>query len=169
MIQQIIAVAQTYQSQHIASHCYTGHRCRTDISITTHCITLLRRSSLSDRHIKHKVQSLNTTTVAHVLLNNVSVSTWHYGAAAELDSGPGAATARRLGPMAQHMFGAFHLGGDERRISSIDADGVTLAALQVFLWMRLVACDEAPSQAPSPYAKSICMRIVARLLPLRVA
>ena len=37
---------------------------------------------------------------------------------------------RHIGPMAQDFRAAFNMGEDERHISSVDADGVALAAIQ---------------------------------------
>ena len=37
---------------------------------------------------------------------------------------------RHMGPMAQDFRAAFGLGEDERHISTVDADGVALAAIQ---------------------------------------
>ena len=39
-------------------------------------------------------------------------------------------TIRHLGPMAQDFAAAFHLGEDDKHITTIDADGVALAAIQ---------------------------------------
>jgi hypothetical protein len=55
-------------------------------------------------------------------LARLPLSTWRYKAQA-----PG---VRHVGPMAQDFRAAFGLGEDERHISSVDADGVALAAIQ---------------------------------------
>jgi hypothetical protein len=39
-------------------------------------------------------------------------------------------SVRHIGPMAQDFHTAFGVGEDDRRISSVDADGVALAAIQ---------------------------------------
>ena len=54
--------------------------------------------------------------------SRLPLSTWSYQA-------QGGET-RHMGPMAQDFHAAFGLGEDERYISSVDADGVTLAAIQ---------------------------------------
>jgi len=41
-----------------------------------------------------------------------------------------AADIRHVGPMAQDLYAAFGFGEDERHISSIDADGLALSAIQ---------------------------------------
>ena len=50
------------------------------------------------------------------------VSTWNY-----TSQDP---SIRHIGPMAQDFYATFGVGEDERRISTIDADGVALAAIQ---------------------------------------
>jgi trimeric autotransporter adhesin len=37
---------------------------------------------------------------------------------------------RHIGPMAQDFYAAFGVGEDEKHISTVDADGVALAAIQ---------------------------------------
>jgi hypothetical protein len=37
---------------------------------------------------------------------------------------------RHVGPMAQDFYAAFHVGADDRHITSIDEDGVALAAIK---------------------------------------
>jgi hypothetical protein len=39
-------------------------------------------------------------------------------------------SVRHIGPMAQDFHAAFDVGGDERRIDPLDAQGVALAAIQ---------------------------------------
>jgi hypothetical protein len=53
------------------------------------------------------------------------VSTWEYTDG----EGEGAGT-RHIGPMAEDFHDAFDVGGTDRAINSINADGVALAALQ---------------------------------------
>jgi trimeric autotransporter adhesin len=79
------------------------------------------RSSLSDREAKDDVQSLDGRAVLEQLAR-VPLSSWRYKA-----QGPG---VRHVGPMAQDFHAAFGVGEDERHISSVDADGVALAAIQ---------------------------------------
>jgi hypothetical protein len=43
---------------------------------------------------------------------------------------------RHLGPMAQDFFAAFGLGGDDRMINMVDANGVVMVAIQA-LYRRL--------------------------------
>ncbi|MDE3088211.1 MAG: hypothetical protein KGJ80_02345 [Chloroflexota bacterium] len=50
------------------------------------------------------------------------IQTWNYKSQA--------ATFRHIGPMAQDFYAAFNLGEDDKTISTVDADGVALAAIQ---------------------------------------
>jgi hypothetical protein len=50
------------------------------------------------------------------------IETWTYRAE---DS-----RVRHIGPMAQDFYAAFGVGSDDKSISTIDADGVSLAAIQ---------------------------------------
>jgi hypothetical protein len=78
-------------------------------------------SSLSDRAAKMNVVPLDEAQVL-ALLAEVPVSTWSYAGQDPL--------VRHAGPMAQDFYAAFGLGEDEKHISSVDADGVALAAIQ---------------------------------------
>ena len=50
------------------------------------------------------------------------ISTWNYRSQAD--------EIRHMGPMAQDFRAAFGLGEDDRTISTVDTDGVALAAIQ---------------------------------------
>ena len=52
----------------------------------------------------------------------LEISTWNYKAQNE--------SVRHMGPMAQDFHAAFGLGNDDTRITTVDADGVSLAAIQ---------------------------------------
>jgi trimeric autotransporter adhesin len=78
-------------------------------------------SSLSDRASKENFSPVN----AEALLGKIAslpISSWNYKTQAE--------SIRHIGPMAQDFHAAFGVGEDEKYISSIDADGVALAAIQ---------------------------------------
>jgi len=49
------------------------------------------------------------------------LSKWNY----KLDG-----SSRHLGPMAQDFYAAFGVGPDDKHITTVDADGVALAAIQ---------------------------------------
>jgi hypothetical protein len=78
-------------------------------------------SQVSDRDAKENFSSVDVRGVL-ARLAEVPVSTWNYK---NQD-----ATVRHMGPVAQDLFAAFALGEDERHISTVDADGVALAAIQ---------------------------------------
>jgi trimeric autotransporter adhesin len=55
-------------------------------------------------------------------LAHIPMQTWNYKAQA--------ASIRHIGPMAQDFYSAFNIGEDDTHITAIDADGVSLAAIQ---------------------------------------
>jgi hypothetical protein len=67
-------------------------------------------------------------------LSELPISLWSYG----FDH----RSVRHLGPMAQDFAAAFGLGATDRRISSVDANGVALAAIQA-LHRRLAETETA--------------------------
>ncbi len=77
--------------------------------------------SLSDQQAK---QNFTPTDGRQVLerLVSVPITTWNYKAQGN--------EIRHIGPTAQDFSAAFQLGADERYISTVDADGVALAAIQ---------------------------------------
>lgn len=79
--------------------------------------------SLSDREAKTAVAPLDSEQVLSAL-DNLMVASWEYR---DL---PG---ERHIGPMAQDFQAAFKLGDDNRTISTLDADGVALAAVQALI------------------------------------
>jgi len=78
-------------------------------------------SSLSDRDSKQNVSLMDPQVVLESLAT-LPISAWNYNSQD--------AEIRHIGPMAQDFYAAFGVGEDERYISSIDADGVALAAAQ---------------------------------------
>ena len=92
---------------------------------TTHGVSLAANggswTSLSDRHAKSDIEPVDS----RALLEKVAalpVSTWRY-------NGQNAAI-RHIGPMAQDFKAAFQVGETDKGITTIDADGVALAAIQ---------------------------------------
>jgi hypothetical protein len=75
----------------------------------------------SDRNIKADIEAIEPKAVLHKLAA-VPISTWRYKGEDE--------AVRHMGPMAQDLYAAFGLGVDDKGISTIDADGVALAAIQ---------------------------------------
>jgi len=78
-------------------------------------------SSLSDRNVKENFDSVDGEDLL-ARLARIPILTWNYKA-----QDP---AIRHMGPMAQDFYAAFGLGEDDRHISTIDADGVALAAIQ---------------------------------------
>jgi hypothetical protein len=78
-------------------------------------------SNSSDKDMKTAIESVDPRQILQQVVD-MPISTWRFKK--EDDS------IRHLGPMAQDFMSAFDLGRDERRIASVDADGVSLAAIQ---------------------------------------
>jgi len=79
--------------------------------------------ALSQNSDRSRKQNITPIDPAAVLTQVVALplSRWEYRDDPETP---------HLGPMAQDFHAAFGLGSDERRISTVDADGVSLAAIQ---------------------------------------
>jgi trimeric autotransporter adhesin len=77
-------------------------------------------NAVSDRERKENFQTVNPLAVLDKVAA-LPISRWNY------KSNP---TQEHLGPMAQDFHAAFGLGPDDKHISSIDVDGVALAAIQ---------------------------------------
>ena len=75
----------------------------------------------SDRNQKKNIEPIDTAMVLARVVN-MPVSQWNY----KVDDDE----VRHLGPMAQDFYAAFGLGQDDKHITSIDASGVSLAAIQ---------------------------------------
>jgi hypothetical protein len=78
-------------------------------------------ASLSDRASKTDIVALDPASVL-AKVASLPVSEWSYTA-----QGTG---VRHLGPMAQDFRAAFGLGEDDKHISTVDEDGVALAAIK---------------------------------------
>jgi hypothetical protein len=74
----------------------------------------------SDRDRKHDVHAIDADVVLERLAG-LQVTSWRYDAAPD---------ELHMGPMAQDFHQAFGLGRDHRAIAPVDANGVTMAALQ---------------------------------------
>ena len=77
--------------------------------------------SYSDRNAKANCAPVDTRAVLERVVT-LPVSTWNYKA-----QDP---SIRHMGPMAQDFHETFKLGDSEKTISTVDADGVALAAIQ---------------------------------------
>ena len=78
-------------------------------------------STLSDRNAKENIEAIDTHAILASLVA-MPVTKWSY------KDDPN--QRRYIGPMAQDFHAAFGLGDDNKRINTLDTDGVTLAAIQ---------------------------------------
>jgi hypothetical protein len=76
---------------------------------------------VSDRALKQNISQVDGREILRKLIE-IPISRWSYkGQTPDIE---------HIGPMAQDFYAAFGLGDDERYISTIDPDGVALAAIQ---------------------------------------
>jgi hypothetical protein len=78
-------------------------------------------TNASDRNLKANLAPVDGQEIL-ARLAEVPVATWNY-----ISQDP---SVRHIGPMAQDFYAAFGLGEDNTHISTVDADGVALAAIQ---------------------------------------
>jgi hypothetical protein len=78
-------------------------------------------ANLSDRNSKENFVAVDAQEILE-RLTSLPVSTWNYKSQEK--------TIRHLGPMAQDFAAAFQVGEDDRHITTIDAEGVALAAIK---------------------------------------
>jgi len=78
-------------------------------------------SAASDRNLKENFANVDAVSLLERLAD-VPITTWNY--ISQDDS------IRHIGPMGQDFAAAFGVGEEETRITTIDADGVALAAIQ---------------------------------------
>jgi hypothetical protein len=78
-------------------------------------------STLSDRNAKANFAAVDGRAVLERLAA-IPVQSWNYKSQS--------AAIRHIGPTAQDFYAAFGVGEDAQRISTVDADGVALAAIQ---------------------------------------
>jgi endosialidase-like protein len=78
-------------------------------------------SSLSDAAVKENVTQVDPTEILRGVAS-LPISTWNYESQAP--------SIRHIGPMAQDFNEAFNVGEDDRFVTTVDADGVALAAIQ---------------------------------------
>jgi hypothetical protein len=98
---------------------------RSSTSVATQGVTMAAGSgswsSLSDRRVKTAIAPTDPRAVLDRLVA-MPVSEWSY-----ITQGTG---VRHIGPMAQDFKAAFGVGENDTSISTVDADGVALAAIQ---------------------------------------
>lgn len=81
-------------------------------------------------------------------LEALPIATWNYKAQPD--------SVRHMGPMAQDFREAFGLGEDERHISTVDSEGVALAAIQALYHEVSRKEQESPTCAPKWRSSSRC-------------
>jgi Chaperone of endosialidase len=86
----------------------------------------------SDRDLKEHVEPIDPDVVLAGVVA-LPITSWSYRS-----DDP---HVRHVGPMAQDFAAAFGVGDDDRRIHTVDASGVALAAIQA-LAARLAAAEE---------------------------
>ena len=96
-----------------------NHNPSTTLDVTGE-ITCTAVNLTSDRNAKQGFEPVNSREVLEKV-TQLPITRWQYKTQAD---------ARHIGPMAQDFYAAFGLGRDERHITSIDEDGVALAAIQ---------------------------------------
>jgi hypothetical protein len=88
-------------------------------------ITATAINLTSDRNAKEQFKPVKPREVLDKVAH-LPISEWQYKSGIDKDERP----ARHIGPMAQDFREAFSLGRDDKHITSVDADGVALAAIQ---------------------------------------
>ncbi len=78
-------------------------------------------SPLSDRNSKENFKAVDAVEVLNRLAA-IPIESWNYKSQDQ--------SIRHIGPMGQDFYAAFAVGEDDRHITTIDADGVALAAIQ---------------------------------------
>jgi hypothetical protein len=78
-------------------------------------------TNASSRHLKQAFETVDTRAVLARVLE-LPMLTWRYASSPQ--------EGRHLGPIAEDFHALFGLGNNDRAISTVDADGVALAAIQ---------------------------------------
>ncbi|HET6446918.1 MAG TPA: tail fiber domain-containing protein, partial [candidate division Zixibacteria bacterium] len=85
----------------------------------------------SDRNVKENFQNIDGQQILETLAK-VPVTSWNYKSSND--------TERHIGPVAQDFYEAFGLGNSDTTIGTIDADGISIAAIQA-LYERSVVLE----------------------------
>jgi hypothetical protein len=109
-------------------------------------------SSISDRNLKEELAPVDGASLL-ARLAAIPIETWKYKSQA--------ATIRHIGPMAQDFRAAFGVGQDSTHITTIDADGVSLAAIQELY--RTAVSQQAENAALRAHVDQL-QRLLDRLL-----
>jgi Chaperone of endosialidase/Head domain of trimeric autotransporter adhesin len=76
-------------------------------------------ANLSDRNAKDNIASVDSRDIFRRVLN-LPISTWNYKGQ----------QYRHIGPMAQDFYSIFNVGENDKTITTVDPDGIALAAIQ---------------------------------------
>ena len=90
-------------------------------------------SSVSDRNAKRGFELVDGADLL-ARLDGIPMSTWSYKSQEP--------SIRHMGPMAQDLYAAFHLGEDDRHITDIDGQGVALAGVQALYRLSIKKDEE---------------------------
>lgn len=115
-------------------------------------------STLSDRNLKTDIQSILPLDVLERLVA-MPIQQWRYiGQPGEV---------QHIGPMAQDFAAAFGVGENDTTISTVDADGVALAAIQGL--NQKLETELAQSRAENAGLQAQLQQLAARLAALEAA
>ena len=115
-------------------------------------------SSVSDRNLKANVQPVDGRAVLEQVAG-LPISTWNYRS-----QDP---AIRHMGPMAQDFAAAFRVGEDDTHITTVDADGVALAAIQgLYAENQALKAENANQQAQITTIQQQITALEARLSAL---
>jgi hypothetical protein len=78
-------------------------------------------ANLSDRNAKENFTAIDAQEILQRVAS-LSLTSWNYKSQEK--------NIRHIGPMAQDFYAAFSMGEDDHHITTVDADGVALAAIQ---------------------------------------
>jgi hypothetical protein len=115
-------------------------------------------STLSDRNLKTDIQAILPLDVLERLVA-MPIQQWRY------IGQPGA--VQHIGPMAQDFAAAFGVGENDTTISTVDADGVALAAIQGL--NQKLETELAQSRAETASLQAQLQQLAARLAALESA
>jgi hypothetical protein len=99
-----------------------GHACSSASECCSFiCAVTCNQMIVSDRNRKQDVAAVDDAEILRAVAA-LPISSWSYRG--------DASGARHIGPMAQDFASSFHVGADDRMISPVDENGVSLAAIK---------------------------------------
>lgn len=101
--------------------CCDGLMCCSGVPVPSGQEYCAKDCPVSDRNVKYGFQPLDPDDILRRLAS-LPISRWTFK-----NEPP---TTRHIGPMAQDFRATFEVGSSDRHISPVDADGVSLAAIQ---------------------------------------